>query len=83
MIFKFDSVLARSKRITTLPLPLPDGQVLHFKADIINGDIPLLLGLDAMHKRGLINNFSKGIVKSNYYDWTLPIHYNKGYALSH
>lgn len=40
-----------------LHLPLPEGHVLHFNTDVIDDDIPLLLGIDVMRCHGVILDF--------------------------
>lgn len=42
-IFRFENTLSESKGIITLRLPLPDGQVIYFNADIVDADIPFFL----------------------------------------
>lgn len=79
-LFKFGSNLSKSNGITMLRLSLPDGQVIYFKADIVNDDTPLLLGLDEMRKHGLIFDFKKEVVQTDSYELILPIKYHKGYA---
>lgn len=72
-IFRFGSTLSRRKERTTIRIPLPDGQTLHFNAGIIDRDIFLLLQLDVIRKNGLVIYFLIGKVKSNDYNWFLPI----------
>lgn len=72
-IFWFGTKPSTSKK-HLIRLPLPDGQVIHFYADIIDGNIPLLLGLDIMRKYGLVTNFCKNILKRNDYNWYLRMY---------
>lgn len=59
---------------------IPNGPILHSKADIINRNIPLLLGLGSMCKHGLTNSFNKGILAYDNFTWTLPIHFQNEQA---
>lgn len=79
-IYRFGSSLSRSKSITRLRMPLPDGQVLHFNADIIDDDIPLLLRLHVMQRHGLILYFHENKLTSGQYPWVLPLKHFIGHT---
>lgn len=67
-VYRFASSTARSKGITNLRLPLPDGQVLNFYADIIESCNHLFLGLDVTKQHGLQLDFFANIITSGRYD---------------
>lgn len=62
-VYKFGPTFATSSGITQLQMPLPDVQVLYFSANIIEGDIPLLVGLDVMLHNELILEFLANILR--------------------
>lgn len=72
-VCRFGSSIKRSEGMTTLRMPLPDGQALLFGADVVDGDIPLLLGLDVMRCHGLIMDFHTDTMRSGQYQRFLPI----------
>lgn len=61
-------------------MPLSDGQVLRCNADIIEKDVPQLLGPVVMKELILVIDCSKEKVKINDYNWSLPIEYRHGHA---
>lgn len=50
----FGSSLFKGKRISPLQVPISDREVLHLYADIVDDDIILHLGLDKVHRHGLV-----------------------------
>lgn len=49
--------------------------------DVVRTDIPLLLGLDVMTRRGLIIHISRGTVSHLRGVWRLPLHRHGGQVL--
>lgn len=78
-VFRFGSTISKSNEITALQLPLRNNQVLCFQADIINSNIPLLLGFNFTRKHNLMT-FAKGAVTSKDFSWSLPILYHNGHV---
>lgn len=54
-------------------MPTPDGSPIIFNAAIIDADVPLLIGLDAMVQHGLDLMYSKLLLTSGLEEWTLPL----------
>lgn len=63
-----------------LIIPLPDGQVFYFNVDIVEEDIPLLVGLDVIRKHGSILDFYENTMRSEKYEWILPINFYRGHV---
>lgn len=54
--------------------------MIYFRADAINMDIPLLIGLDVLKKHNLLSDLNKNIVRSGDHGWNLPHSYKLGQA---
>lgn len=66
MVYRSGTSLARSEESTRLRLPFPGGMVIDFHADIVDEDIPLLLGSDVMRKHKLVLDFVENVVRSGF-----------------
>lgn len=78
--YKFGSSLTKIIGTTTIRLPLPYGQFLQFRVDIVNNDVPLLLRLEVIREHSLVLYFEHNIIRSNKYKWTMPKSYKNGHA---
>lgn len=58
-----------------LRIPLPNGTVLLFHADVVKADILVLMGRDVMKQCGLIMDFDRDEQRSLSPTWTLKIVY--------
>lgn len=56
------------------------GTFIERNVEIVVGDFPLLVGLDVLHKHGLIINFDTDEVKDDTNNLVLPIEYPRGNA---
>lgn len=54
-------------------MPTPDGSYLAFAADVVDADIPLLLGLDVMDRESLVAGNVSNVLISRRHNWRLPI----------
>lgn len=79
--YRIGTSLAKSKGLTKPRLPHPDVLALDFYAEIIEGEIPLLLGLDVMRQNRLILDFNTNVVTGGLFKGSLTISYQRWHAL--
>lgn len=62
-----------------LRLPLPDGQFLPLLIDVVDADIPFLLGLDVLDNERLVADNVSNVLESRRDKWKLPIKRKHGH----
>jgi hypothetical protein len=68
--FRFGNSLRESLGTVMLPLPTPDG-FFSLQIDVVNLDVPLLIGLDTLDKlKAYLNNVTNSLVGLG---WSLPL----------
>ncbi len=75
--FKFGDVCHSSRGIVSIDLPTPDGQSVHFNADVIGANIPLLLGLNTLDDQNLLANTRENALVHE--DWSIPLVRDQGH----
>lgn len=71
--FKFGDGLRNSGGIISLRVPIPDGSHLPLAIDVVEADVPLLVGLDVMDREGLVPDNVNHLLVSKLRGWTLAI----------
>lgn len=71
----------RSKGLVPIHMSLLDWQLLYFSADMMEANIPLLVGIGILLYHGLILDFFTNKLSSGRFGWSLPIRDFKGHAL--
>jgi len=79
ILFKFGDVVHCSNKIMNLSIPTPNGNELNFKCNIVNADVPLLLGLDVLKRENLIVNVRD--LKHEHMDSKLPMKIHKNHLI--
>ena len=75
--FRFADEVLRSKGIIEVIIKTSHGSSLTFECDVVNSDVPMLLGLDIMRREGMVIDISKMVLRNH--EWSLPM----GYAYGH
>nr|AHF58602.1 polyprotein [Chondrus crispus] len=78
-VFRFGGNRARSMGTIVIRIPIPGNLYVELKVDVVEHDIPLLIGLDALDRFGLyVNNVQDMLVHDNS-RWTIPLERKKGH----
>lgn len=77
--FKFGNSVCNSLGILEFRLPLPNNGYLPISADIVNADIPLLIGLDYMDREKLLANNLVNKLICEEHGWELAITRRNGH----
>ncbi len=75
--FKFGDVIHDSNGVMKIILPTPSGHDIEFETDVVEADVPLLLGYDVLCKHGLNINIRES--KIEHKDWAFPIVHRSGH----
>lgn len=73
MTFIFGDGACDSLGTLGIRIPLPNGAYLTLTIDVVNADVPLLLGLDILDREPLVADNVANILDSRRDHWQLPI----------
>lgn len=79
-LYSFSSSLMQGKGLMTVRMPLADGHVIYFWADIVDGNISSLIRLNVSRYQGLLPDFYYNELRARHSEWALPINYSKTQA---
>lgn len=77
--FKFGSHVCRSLGRINVRMPTPDGSYVEFTPDVVEADVPLLIGLDLLEEHGMILDFSTKVISNRQRNWKLPMKFKNGH----
>lgn len=73
IIFRFGNTYFKSMGTLPIRIPTPDYSFIHLEVDVINADIPFLLGIDVLDNQQMYADNTENKLVSKRYGWTLPI----------
>lgn len=62
---------------------LPDATFLEFEVHVVEGNFPLLIGLEVLRQFGLITDWGRNTLSGPNNEWSIPIRYHSGHAYVH
>lgn len=71
--FLFGDGMYMSLGTMEIRIPTPDGAYLSFQADVVDADIPLLLGIDVLDAEGMVADNVENVLEHRKHNWRLPI----------
>ena len=77
--FRFGDTRYMSLGRMTIRIPTPDESFLEFTVDVVEPDVPLLIGIDVLDKHSLVADNVKNVLEDRTNGWTLPIIRKQGH----
>ena len=71
--FRFGDGCFSSIGIIPVRIPCPDGSFIHFNIDVVQEDVPMLIGLDILDREKLVADNVSNVLSSKRFGWELPI----------
>lgn len=79
-VFRFGDSMFESKGTRTIKIPTSGKQPLVFRCDVVQVDVPLLLGLDILKRERVVIDISNLIMTGK--DWSLPLTLSYGHLVA-
>lgn len=80
LVFKFGDGEIPSQGMLDLRIPIPNGSHVSIMTHVVHADIPMLIGIEILHKEKMILNFDSKTVTNSRYDWQLPMTLKYGHV---
>lgn len=77
--FRFGDGTHRSLGMISIRIPTPNAGNIHVDVDVVNPDVPLLIGLDLLDREQLIPNTVDNVLESRIFGWKIPITRKNGH----
>lgn len=77
--FRFGNGRHNSLGILKIRIPTKDGGFIDIDADVVQPDVPLLIGIDILNREQLVPDNVNNRLQSHIYGWSIPITTKNGH----
>lgn len=78
LVFMSGNYLCQSEGVIGVRLPLTIGSFIHFRADVMSADFPMIIGLGLLRNHEISLKFESNAITRSGADWKLPMTFMKG-----
>lgn len=78
-VFRFGGVSTKSLGAIHVRIPIPGHMFIQVHVDVVEPNVPLLIGLDALDKHSLYINNVRNLLLSEKFRWGIPLQHKNGH----